>query len=560
MKRMIGIDLGTTNTVAAFMDGNEPRIIPNDRGGHLTPSVVALTDTGELLVGDAAKNQAVINANGTVMSVKREMGSRKYITLHGKKFTPQEISAHILKKVKHDCEHYLGYEVRDAVISVPAYFNEPQRRDTREAGRLAGFHVHRIINEPTAASLAYASQIEQKKNILVYDIGGGTFDATVLSSDGHSFNVLSTSGNNKLGGIDFDELLYRQVVKEFSRQSGLEIDRDPILRQQLLEQVERAKIELSSRDTASITLPFIAGNRKPLHLNYTVEKKAFNNLIRPYIEKTVEMCREAIRDAGGVIDSLIFSGGSSRIPLIGTMMEELLRLSPVVKINPDEVVALGVAVQTDLLQHTRGNMNLHDVTALPLGVEIQGGTFLTLLERNTPLPAEHRRLFTTVSDQQELVEVHVLQGLNRSAEKNTSLGKFKLSGIQRTRKGNPRIELLFRVNEDGILRVIARDLDTGVEEDVTIKATGNEVKDQSVFQLREHIENRIQRINSMIVSNQMKGKGSFIGATETIIAAAGTLSASEDKDLLQRHLIALDAVLAELNDIMEDQELQYGRA
>ena len=560
MKRMIGIDLGTTNTVAAFMDGDEPRIIPNDRGGHLTPSVVAITEAGELLVGDAARNQAVINAAGTVTSVKRAMGTGSFFTLRDKKYSPQEISAFILRKVKEDSERYLGDEVTEAVVSVPAYFNEPQRRDTREAGRLAGLHIHRIINEPTAASLAYASRIEQKKNILVYDIGGGTFDATVLSSDGRNFRVLATNGNNKLGGIDFDALLYRQVVEYFTGESGIRIDQDPILRQQLLEQVEHAKIELSSRDSAMIALPFIGGDRKPLHLKYTVTREEFNRLIRPYIEETIRLSREAVQEAGVRIDSLIFSGGSSRIPLIGRMMEELLRIPPVVQINPDEVVALGVAVQASLLQNRKGRMTLHDVTALPLGVEIEGGKFMTILEKNSPIPAERKRLVTTVADQQELVEVHVLQGLNRRAEGNTSLGKFRLSGIKKTRKGDPKIELFFRVDEDGILQVLARDLDTGVEEDVTIKHAGNDHESMTPELLRDNLENRIRRIRGMFELPAMKSEYAFRTEAEAIVSAAESCTDSRDRILLQRHLIALDAVLAELNDIMEEQELRYGRA
>lgn len=560
MKRMIGIDLGTTNTVAAFMDGDDPRIIPNDRGGHLTPSVVAITEAGELLVGDAARNQAVINADGTVTSVKRAMGTGRFFTLRDRKYSPQEISAFILRKVKEDCEHYLGGEVTEAVVSVPAYFNEPQRRDTREAGRLAGLHVHRIINEPTAASLAYASRIEQKKNILVYDIGGGTFDATVLSSDGRNFRVLATNGNNKLGGIDFDALLYRKVVELFTKESGIRIDMDPILRQQLLEQVERAKIELSSRDSAMIALPFIGGDRKPLHLKYSVTREEFNRLIRPYIEETIRMSREAVEAAGVRIDSLIFSGGSSRIPLIGSMMEELFQIPPVVQINPDEVVALGVAVQASLLQNQNERMTLHDVMALPLGVEIEGGKFMTILEKNSPIPAERKGLFTTVADQQELVEVHVLQGLDRRAERNTSLGKFRLSGIKKTLKGNPKIELFFRVDEDGILQVVARDLDTGVEENVTIKHSGNDHESMTPAQLRDNLENRIHRIRKMFDFPAMKSDHVFRNEAEAIITAAESGMDSENRVLLQRHLIALEAILAELNDIMEEQELRYGRA
>ena len=565
MSRVVGIDLGTTNTAAAFMDGDTPRIIPNDRGKNLTPSMVALTESGELLVGEAAKNQAIVNAEGTVSSIKRLIGSDTVIKLRRHSYSPQEISAEILKKVRRDSEAYMGEELRDVVISVPAYFNELQRKATQEAGRLAGLRVHRIINEPTAASLAYAAQIKNRKTILVYDIGGGTFDATVLTSDGENFQVLATNGDNQLGGIDFDHLLFDQVAREFSRQAGFDIAEDTFLRQQLLEQVERAKIELSERDTAAIALPFIDVHRKPIHLHYSVHRKEFNELIYPLLEKTINLSREAVRDSGVKIDTLIFSGGSSRIPLISSMMKKLLQVQPQAKINPDEVVALGTAVQASLLapaaaNRRTGRHSLRDVIPLPLGVEIEGGKFQAIVEKNTPLPAERKQLFTTVADGQQSVAVHVLQGISSNAWENVSLGRFLLSGIKRMERGAAKIEVLFKIDLDGLLKVVARDMHTGREKNVTIDKETKSSIGMSPHEHFDKLENLIRRTETLVEMLPADTPRKFTQEVETIVASARTALESGSNDAALQYEVALEAVLTEVHDLLKEQEVQVGRA
>ncbi|MFP4180317.1 MAG: Hsp70 family protein, partial [Spirochaetaceae bacterium] len=527
MSGIIGIDLGTTNSAASFMEDGEAKIIPNDRGSRLTPSIVAFSEDNELLVGEAAKNQGMVNSQGTVRSVKRKMGGGEPIYCHGQRYSPQEISSFILNKIKKDSEDYLGKDIREAVISVPAYFNEKQRRATREAGRLAGFKVRRIINEPTAAALAYASTVEGNKNVLVYDLGGGTFDVTVLRSEGKRFTVLSTAGDNRLGGNDFDRILFERVNSRFSEESGMDIGEDAMLRQQLMEQVERAKIELSGRETALIALPFIGGDRKPVHLSYTLKRKELDEMIRPLIERTIELSRQAVDEAAVEIDTLIFSGGSSRIALVHTLMEEEFRVKPEGKINPDEVVALGAAVQSSLLEFEEGTVvTFQDVTPLPLGVEIDGGEFQCVVAKNSPIPSEKTQVFTTVADNQSTVEVHVLQGIGERAEDNTSLGRFLLTGIRRAKRGIPQIEVHFKVDLDGLLNVTAKDLDTGVSQDVTISREGEQEEgDLSDESLRMRIDSLVKRV-----------KGLYLNASSDI----GSSFKEEVDEIVDRSLKAAD--------------------
>jgi molecular chaperone DnaK len=526
---------------------------------------VAFTDTDELLVGEAAKNQAMINSEGTVRSVKRRIGIDEVITVREKSFSPQEISSFILKKIKNDCESYLGRDIREAVISVPAYFNEPQRRATQEAGKLAGFRVRRIINEPTAAALAYASSVEGHKTVLVYDLGGGTFDVTVLKSDGRSFYVLATSGDNVLGGDDFDRILFNRVCEEFSRQSGIDISRDALLSQQLMDQVERAKIELSGRDTALIALPFIGGDRKPVHLSYTLQREELNEMIRPLIERTIELSHRAVQDSGEEVDSLIFSGGSSRIPLVHSLMEQTFHVKPEGKINPDEVVALGAAVQSSILQEEeRGAgamVSFKDVNPLPLGVEIEGGKFQSVVERNTPIPAEGTQVFTTVADSQRTVEVHVLQGVGAHAAENTSLGKFLLTGIREAKRGIPQIEVRFQVDVDGLLKVSARDLDTGASQNVTIsRDAGEDDENLSDHSIRLKLESLVQRTRGLMQSVPTEIDRSFREEIEEILDRSSEASVQQERSEMLECKVALETIIGELLSLQQEQEVGFGRA
>jgi molecular chaperone DnaK len=541
------------------MDGDEPRIIPNDRGAHLTPSVCSVTETGDVLVGESAKNQAIVNASQTVLHVKRSMGSGETIRIGDQDYTPEEISSFLLSHIRSYAEAYLGTTVADAVITVPARFSEAARRATREAGRLAGLTVHRIINEPTAAALAYARRDARRRRILVYDLGGGTFDVTCLMQDGTDFTVQSTRGNEYLGGLDFDQLLQQRVVERFERDYGLSVAAEPVLLQQVRDLVERAKIELSSRDSALVALPFIGGGGRPMHLRCTVTRQELNELIGDHLERTMELTRAALGDAGfeaGGIENLVLAGGSTRIPLVRERLKQELGLEVTALVNPDEIVALGAAVQAGMVAGDDPRYRLTDVMARALGVEIDEDRYVTVLERNTRLPSRATRIFTTVSDNQKSVEINILQGDAERASENRSLGRFMLSGIREGRRGEPRIEVSFDVDADGIAHVSARDVDTGVAQKVTV--TTGEDEELSPRALQFRVASLTQRIGGLIGRSDAYIDEEFRAEIEELLSHARRYATGDREpnvSKLQEYRMALEAVLAELNALYQDLEV-----
>ncbi len=554
MGRIIGIDLGTTNTVAAFVDGGEPRIIPNDRGSHLTPSVVAFTVSGDILVGESARNQAVVNAERTVLYIKRSMGRKRAIEVDGVQYSPPQISALILKKVKADAERYLGDEVREAVIAVPAHFSDPQRKATVEAGRLAGLTVLRIINEPTAAALAYGTRFRGDKRIVVYDLGGGTFDATCLQTEGDTFTVKASCGDNHLGGLDFDAALNRAVIEQFSEQAGFDFSSDPVLMQQLGELVERAKIELSSSDHASVALPFFVAGGKPLHLQCSIRRAQFDRLAESLVQKSIDLTLRAISDASfdrDGIDSLVLSGGSSRIPLVQRRLREELGVKEVALVNPDEIVALGAAVQAQMLVDSSQEVELRDVVSCTLGVEIDNGRFVALIRKQTQIPAETRRTFTTVTDNQSAVEIHVLQGEELNAGANQSLGRFLLSGIREGARGEPRIEVRFSVDADGIAHVAARDKDTGASQQITVHPVSDEDDQQ---RLHSRVSVFLERIEQLSRRADADIDDRFRKEIEDLTAHARRALERGDLKTMRESYVALETIIDELQLIVAEPE------
>ncbi len=477
MGKIIGIDLGTTNSCVAVMEGGEPVVITNAEGGRTTPSVVAFAKDGERLVGGIAKRQAITNPDRTVMSIKREMGSNYKVKIGDKEHTPQEISAMILTKLKQDAEAYLGETVTQAVITVPAYFSDSQRQATKDAGRIAGLEVLRIINEPTAASLAYGLDKEGNHKILVYDLGGGTFDVSILEIGDGVFEVLATSGNNKLGGDDFDDRIIDYLADEFMKDNGIDLRKDKMAMQRLKEAAEKAKIELSSVVTSNINLPFITADASgPKHLDITLTRAKFNELTADLVEKTTVPLRNALRDAGlnaSEIDKVILVGGSTRIPAVQEEVKKITGKDPHKGINPDECVAIGAAIQAGVLGGEVKDVLLLDVTPLSLGIETLGGVFTKLIERNTTIPTQKSQIFSTAADGQTSVDIHVLQGEREMAAYNKTLGRFQLSGIPAAPRGVPQIEVTFDIDANGIVNVSAKDLGTGNEQKITITASTN---------------------------------------------------------------------------------------
>ncbi len=481
MSKVIGIDLGTTNSCVAVMEGGEAVVIANAEGNRTTPSVVAFSKTGERMVGQVAKRQAITNPDRTISSIKREMGSDHKVAIDSKNYTPQEISAMILQKLKADAEAYLGGTVTEAVITVPAYFTDSQRQATKDAGKIAGLDVKRIINEPTAAALAYGVDKEQTQKIMVYDLGGGTFDVSILDIDDGVIEVLATAGNNRLGGDDFDECVMKWLVSEFKRSDGVDLSSDKVAMQRLKEAAEKAKIELSGVTTSNINLPYITADASgPKHLDITLTRAKFNELTAHLVDATMGPVRQAMSDAGlkpSDLSKVLLVGGSSRIPAVQDAVKSFTGSDPFKGINPDECVAMGAALQAGVLTGDVKGLLLLDVTPLSLGIETYGGVCTKLIDRNTTIPVKKSQVFSTAADNQTSVEVNVLQGEREMAAANKSLGRFHLDGIAPARRGVPQIEVTFDIDANGIVNVSAKDLGTGTEQHITITSSSNMSKD-----------------------------------------------------------------------------------
>ena len=537
MAKIIGIDLGTTNSCVSVIEGGEPVVIPNAEGARTTPSVVAFSKDGERMVGNVAKRQAITNPERTISSIKRHMGSDYKVNIDGKAYTPQEISAIILQKLKTDAESYLGEKVTEAVITVPAYFTDAQRQATKDAGKIAGLDVKRIINEPTAAALAFGIDKEEDQKVMVYDLGGGTFDVSIIEMGDGVQEVLATAGNNRLGGDDFDKKVMDWIVSEFRKTNDIDLSNDKMAMQRVKEAAEKAKIDLSGMTTAQISLPFITQDATgPKHLEMTLSRAQFNQMTADLVEKTMGPVRQAMQDSGlsmNEIDKVLLVGGSTRIPAVQEAIEKFSGKKPFKGINPDECVAMGAALQGGVLGGDVKGLLLLDVTPLSLGIETMGGVNTVIIERNTTIPTKKSQIFSTAADNQTSVEVHVLQGERQFAKDNKTLGMFHLDGILPARRGVPQIEVTFDIDANGIVHVSAKDLGTGKEQHISITASSNMSKediDKAVKEAEQFAEEDKKRREAVDLKNSAE---QLAYQTEQLISENGDKFSADDKSALE---------------------------